>query len=124
LPPSLRDALQRAESLWLEVPTTVRAQAWTERMVTMGIDTAGLLRAISASTGSPSNAGIDRWRSLADGGHAIDALTEVITVYLDPLGPISQSTSPRRVIALSSLTAEAIACEVERLAQLSDLGLD
>jgi tRNA 2-selenouridine synthase len=114
LPPSLRDALQHAESLWLEVPTTVRAQAWTERMVTMGIDTAGLLNAISASTGSPTNAVIDRWRSLADGGHAIDALTDVITGYLDPLGPACQPTSPRHVITLSSLTAEAVAGEVER----------
>lgn len=114
LPPSLRDALQRAESLWLEVPPTVRAQAWTERMATMGIDTAGLLNAISASTGSPTNAVIDRWRSMDDCGHAIDALTEVITGYLDPLGPVSQSNHQSAVIRLESLSVDAVAAEVER----------
>lgn len=114
LPPSLSDVLQRAESLWLEVPTTVRAQAWTERMVTMGIDTAGLLNAITASTGSPTNTAIDRWRSLVDGGHAIDALTEVITGYLDPLGATYQSTLQSNVIRLDSLTVDAVAAEVER----------
>jgi tRNA 2-selenouridine synthase len=114
LPPSLHDALQFAESLWLEVPTTVRAQAWTDRMVAMGVDLAGLLHAISASTGSPSNAVIDRWRSLAENGHAIDALTEVITGYLDPLGPADKSTRQSNLIRLDSLTVDAVASEVER----------
>jgi tRNA 2-selenouridine synthase len=114
LPPSLRDALQRAASLWLEVPTTVRAQAWTERMVTMGIDTAGLLNAISASTGAPTHAGFDGWRSLADGGRAIDALADVITGYLDPLGPDCRSTQLSTVIRLESLSVDAVAAEVER----------
>lgn len=113
-PPSLRDALQRADCLWLEVPTSVRAQAWNERMVTMGVDLAGLLRAISASAGSPTNAVTDRWRSLADGGHAIDALKDVITSYLDPIGPAYQSTRRSNVIRLDSLAVDVVAAEVER----------
>ncbi len=54
LTPSMRDALQRSECLWLEVPLAVRVQAWAERMGAMAIDIGGLLQAISVSTGSPS----------------------------------------------------------------------
>lgn len=112
-PPALRDALQRSESLWLEVPPTVRAQAWTERIEAMGIDIVGLLNAISVSRGSPSKALVDDWRSLADRGHGADALAEIITGHIDPLGQIARSTSQGRVIRLASLTDDAVATEVE-----------
>jgi tRNA 2-selenouridine synthase len=114
LPPSLRGALQRSECLWLEVPPTVRAQAWTERIGAMGIDIVGLLHAISVSTGSPSTSLIDRWRSLAHDGHGIDVLAEIITGYIDPLGHMARSTSQGHVIRLASLTVDAVATVVEQ----------
>jgi tRNA 2-selenouridine synthase len=113
LPPSLRDALQRSECLRLEVPPTVRAEAWAERIREMEIDIVGLLHAISASTGLPSSVLVDHWRSLDNGGHGTDALADIITGYLDPLGQVAASTSQRHVIRLASLTVEALATEVE-----------
>lgn len=114
LPPSLRDALQRSECLWLEVSATVRARAWTERLGAMGLDIGGLLHAISASTGSPSTSLIDHWRSLAHDGHETDALLEIITGYIDPLGHVARSMSRGNVIMLASLSADAVATEVEQ----------
>jgi tRNA 2-selenouridine synthase len=114
LPPSLRDALQRAESLCLEVPTTVRAQAWTERMVMMGIDTEWLLNAISASTGSPSEVPFEKWRSLISGGRESDALFEIINGYLDSFGPVDPSPHRRHVVSLASLAVDAVATEVDQ----------
>ena len=113
LPPSLRDALQRSECLWLEVPQTVRAQAWIERIGAMGIDVVALLQAISASAGSPNTALINRWRLLANGGRGTDALSEIIADYIDPLGFVARATGHGRVIKLTSLTVEAVATEVE-----------
>jgi len=114
LPPSLRDALQRSECLWLEVPPTARAQAWTERIGEMGIDIVQLLHAISVSTVSPGTKLIDHWRSLAHAGHGIDALAEIITGYIDPLGYIAGSPGQGHVIRLASLTVDAVAIEVEQ----------
>jgi len=114
LPPALRDALQRSECLWLEVPPTVRVQAWTERMGAMGIDILELLSAISASRDSPSRTLIEHWRSLVNGGHGTEALAEIITGYIDPLGHVPQSTSQWHVIRLASLAVDAVASEVER----------
>jgi len=114
LPPSLRDTLQRSDCLWLEVPPTVRVQAWAERMGAMGIDIVGLLEAIAVSTGSPSTARIEHWRALVTGGRARDALLEIITGYLDTVGQIgSVVRPPRRVMRLASLTADAVATDVD-----------
>ncbi|WP_430421455.1 rhodanese-like domain-containing protein [Methylibium petroleiphilum] len=113
LPPSLRDALQRAECLRLEVPPMVRAQAWAERMHAMGIDICGLLHAISESTNSPSEALVNHWRSIANGGHGTDALAEIITGYFDPLGQVAQLGSQGQVVRLASLTVDAVATELE-----------
>jgi len=114
LPPSLRDALQRSDSLWLEVPLTIRAQAWAERMEVMGIDVAGLLRAISASTAPPNAAAIEQWRSMADAGQGIDALTEIVKGYIDPLGHVASWTGQGHLFKLASLAADTVAAEVEQ----------
>jgi len=114
LPPSLSDALQRSDSLWLEVPLTVRAQAWAERMEVMGIDVAGLLRAISASTAPPNAAAIEQWRSMANAGQGIDALTEIVKGYIDPPGHVASWTGQRHLFKLASLTADTVAAEVEQ----------
>ena len=92
----------------------VRAQAWAERIRAMGIDIGGLLHAISVSTSSPSKALVDHWRSLANGGHGTDALAEIITGYIDPIGQVAPSTSQGHVVRLASLTVDAVATEVEQ----------
>lgn len=114
LAPSLGDALQRSDCLWLEVPPSVRAQAWTDRMGTMGIDIAGLLNAISVSTGSSSNMFIEYCRSLVNCGRATEVLDEIIRGYLDPLGHVAQSTHHGHVIRLASLAVDVVATEVEQ----------
>jgi tRNA 2-selenouridine synthase len=114
LPPSLRDALQRSECLWLEVPPTVRVQAWAERMRATAIDIGGLLQAISESTGSPGTVLIERWRSLVIGGRAMDALLEIITGYLDTLGQVGPTVRRGHVIRLASLAVDVVATEVDQ----------
>lgn len=114
LPPSLRDALQRSECLWLEVPPIVRVQAWADRLGTIGIDVVELIQAISVSAGSPSRALVEQWRSLVKGGRTSDALIEIITGYLDPLGQLSASARRGHVIRIASLTAEAVATGVDQ----------
>jgi hypothetical protein len=83
-------------------------------MQAMGIDISLLLEAISVSTSSPREALVDHWRSIANGGHAIDALVEIITDYFDPLNQVDPSTSQGHVVRLASLTVDAVATEVER----------
>lgn len=119
LPPSMRDALCRSMVLRLEVPTTVRAQAWNERLGAKGINIVQLLDSISASTGSPSKQLVDHWRTLANGGYGTDALADFITRNIDPLDKVGASTSQVHVIRLASLTGEAVATEVELWSNLA-----
>lgn len=114
LPPSLRDALQRSETLWLEVPLTARAHAWFERLQAMGTDMAALLQAISASAAPPAAALIEQWRSRASAGQVIGALTEIIQGYIDTHGQVARWTGQGHVVRLTSLTFDAVATEVEQ----------
>lgn len=114
LPPSLRDALQRSDCLWLEVPQMVRVQAWAERMGAMGFDIVELLQGISTSTGSPSAALIEQWRTLVHGGRVGDALFAIINGYFDLLGQDGPTACRGHVVRLASLTMETVASEVER----------
>ena len=119
-PPAMRDALQRSECLRLVVPPIVRAQAWTERLEAMGIDVDRLLRAISASTGSPSKILIDQCRSLVTDGHGTEALVEIIAGYIDPRCHVARSAHEGRLIRMASLTADAVATEVEQWRSITD----
>ena len=78
------------------------------------MDIVGLLQAISVSTGSPSKALIEQWRSLIKSGRANDALFQIINGYLDPLGPVDPSAHRRHVISLASLAVDAVATEVDQ----------
>lgn len=114
LAPSLRDALQRSDSYWLEVPLAVRARAWLERIQASGTDVHMLLQAIARSATPPSRAVMEQWREHAVSGQLVDALTEIIEGYLDAPTRSPKLTGSERIITLPSLTAEAVAIEVER----------
>jgi tRNA 2-selenouridine synthase len=114
LPPSLRDALERSNRLWLEVPSMVRVQAWTERMGAIGFGVVGLLHALSQLNRSPSASLLRHWNALAIGGAGAEVLADVIKSYLDPLGRFDQSKSHGHVVRLASLTPEAVATEVDQ----------
>lgn len=115
LAPSLRDALQRSDSFRLEVPLAVRAQAWLERLRSMGTDIDVLLQAIADSVVPPATTALSNWRALAGNGQLRDALVLIITGYLQPELSPAQRTGRQRVVQLDSLSSEAVELEVDRL---------
>jgi tRNA 2-selenouridine synthase len=122
LPPALRDALHRSNSMRLVVPVDVRARAWADRLQAMGTGITALLQAISASAMPPASGVIERWRSLASGGQVLDALTEIIKAYIDPRSEIERWAGQMHFVRLASLTAETVASEVERWLAAECLG--
>ena len=115
LAPSLRDALQRSESFRLEVPLAVRAQAWLERLGSMGTDIDALFQKIADSVVPPATTALSNWRALAGNGQLCDALVMIIKGYLQPeLGP-AHWTGRQHVVQLESLNSEAVELEVDRL---------
>jgi tRNA 2-selenouridine synthase len=122
LPPALRDALHRSSSMRLEVPLSVRALAWSDRLQAMGTSFTTLLQAVSASAMPPANAVIEQWDSLASAGKVIDALTEIISTYVDPRSELDQWMGQLQVVRLASLTADAVANEVDDWRRHGPLG--
>lgn len=115
LAPSLRDALQRSDSVWLEVPLAVRAQAWLERLGSMGTDIDALLQKIADSVVPPATTALSNWRALAGNGQLRDALVLIIKGYLQPKLSPAHWTGRRHVVQLDSLSSKAVELEVDRL---------
>lgn len=115
LAPSLRDALQYSDSVWLEVPLAVRAQAWLERLQGMGTDIDVLLQTVAESVVPPATTALSNWRALAANGQLLDALVLIIKGYLQPTLGASHWTGRQRVVQLDSLSSEAVELEVDRL---------
>ena len=113
VPPSLRDALIRSDSVRLEVPLHVRALAWLERLQIMDISMEKLLHAISASAAPPPADVLEQWHTLAYAGQIADALAAIITDYIDPRSAGVPPSAKSEVVLLASLEADAIAAEVE-----------
>lgn len=115
LAPSLRDSLQRSDSFWLEVPLAVRAQAWLERLRSMGTDIDVLLQKIAESVAPPATTALSNWRALAGSGQLLDALVLIIKGYLQPNLGAAHGTGRQKVLQLDSLSSEAVDLEVDRL---------
>lgn len=115
LAPSLRDALQRSDSYWLEVPLAVRAQAWLERLRSMGTDIDLLLPAIAESVVPPATMALSGWRTLAGNGQLCDALVLIIKGHLQIKPGPAHWSGRQQVVQLDSLSAEAVQMEVDRL---------
>lgn len=115
LAPSLRDALQRSDSYWLEVPLAVRAQAWLERLRSMGTDIDVLLPAIAESVVPPATTALSDWRTLAANGQLRDALVLIINGHLQIAPGPAHSTGHRQLVQLDSLSFEAVQLEVDRM---------
>lgn len=112
LPPSLRDALQRSDSLWLEVPRAVRVQAWLERLQTMGIELAALVQALTASHLPPAQSVLERWHALAGNANPRELLAASIDGHIDPCSGREQWAGAARIVRLPSLDADAVASSV------------
>ena len=115
LAPSLRDALQRSDSYWLEVPLAVRARAWLERLRSMGTDIDLLLPAIAESVVPPATTALSGWQTLAGNGQLCDALVLIIKGHLQIKPGPTHWTGRQQVVQLDSLSAEAVQMEVDRL---------
>lgn len=108
LPPALREAIERCESVRLEVPLAERARAWFERMQSMKTSLAALIEALGTSALPPSPAHIQQWDSLGQAGQTLDALAGIIDGYIDPTNTVGDVVSPCRVVRLPSLDTDAV----------------
>ena len=113
VPPSLRDALMRSDSIRLEVPLQVRALAWLERLQITDTSMEDLLHAISVSAVPPPLEILEHWRTLANAGHVAEALAAIIADYIDPRSAVVPTPARVEVVHLPSLEANAIAAEVD-----------
>jgi tRNA 2-selenouridine synthase len=108
LPPALREAIERCESVRLEVPLAERARAWSERMQSMKTSLAALIEALGTSALPPSPTHIQQWDSLGQAGHTLDALAGIIDAYIDPANAVGDAVRACRVVHLPSLDADAV----------------
>lgn len=108
IPPALREAIERCESVRLEVPLVERARAWFERLQSMKTSLAALIEALGASAFPPSPARMQQWDSLGQAGHTLDALAGIINGYIDPNNAVPDALAPCRVVRLPSLDTDAV----------------
>lgn len=108
LPPALREAIGRCESVRLEVPLAERARAWFERMQSMKTSLAAMIEALGTSALPPSPVHIQQWDSLGQAGHTLDALAGIIDGYIDPTNTVCDAVPPGRVVRLPSLETDAV----------------
>ncbi|WP_457393697.1 rhodanese-like domain-containing protein [Roseateles sp. P5_E1] len=113
LPPALRDALLRSSGARLVVPLRERANAWSDCLRSKGAGTEQLLAAISASTMRPDNPVLERWRELSSSGQEIEALSEIITGYVEHCREAESWSQEPKVVALPSLAPESVATVVD-----------
>lgn len=114
LPPALRGVLSRARGLWIEVPLTVRVQAWFAHMQATGVDMAALLQAIAGSAKPPALGIMKQWRSLASSGRGIDAVAEIVKGFVDPHALAARRPIDGDCVRMTSLESDDVAAEVER----------
>lgn len=108
LPPALREAIERCESVRLEVPLAERARAWFERMQAMKTSVATLIEAFSSSALPPSRVHRQQWDSLNAAGHTLEALAGIINGYIDPNNAVANTPEPCRVVRMHSLDTDAV----------------
>ena len=108
IPPSLRDALQRSPSLWLEVPLPVRVQAWIERLQDLGIEVTAVLHGLAASKPPPEGTALEQWHALERKGRLREVLAAIIDGYIDPHSDRMQWAGFAHVMQLPSLSVDAV----------------
>ena len=108
LPPALRDALQRSAAVLLDVPLPERARAWFERMQAMGTSLANMVDAFGASASPPPSKLLDQWRTLANSGDFMNALSGIINAYIDPQNDVSRGVTHADVLRLLSLDTDMV----------------
>ncbi len=108
IPPALREAIERCESLRLEVPLAERARAWFERMQSMKTSLAALIEALGTSALPLSQTHMQQWDSLDLAGHTQDALAGIIRGVIDPNNTVDDATPACRVVRLPSLDTDVV----------------
>jgi tRNA 2-selenouridine synthase len=108
LPPALREAIERCESVRLEVPLAERAQAWFERMQSMKTSLAALIEILGTSALPPSPVHAQQWDSLGQAGQTLNALAGIIDLYIDPNNAVEDVMPACGVLRLPSLDTDTI----------------
>ncbi|MFO1219605.1 MAG: rhodanese-like domain-containing protein [Burkholderiaceae bacterium] len=112
LPAALRDAIERCESVRLEVPLAERARAWLDRTQAMQTSVSSLIEAFSASALPPSRTQVQQWDSLDAAGRTLESLAAIIDGYIDPNNKVQNMQQPCRVVRMPSLDLEAVVAMV------------
>lgn len=118
MPPSLRDALARAESIRIEVPIEQRARVWFERIRSLGLPLEELLGCLLGRPGVNKHArGLEGWMAMLGAGQITEALSEVIGDCVDPACAAGVPTA--KVVRISSLELEQLTRQVHDLLRSS-----
>lgn len=108
LPPALRDAFANSQGSRLVVSLSIRALAWQECLQAKGADLEQLLEAIAASALPPKPTTLSRWQRLAESGHELDVLGEIITDFVEPSCLGEAWAREPRLIRVDSLTRDTL----------------
>ncbi len=85
MPPALREALARAESIRIEVPVEQRARVWQARIQALGLPVEDVLRSVfKREAVKGQGRGLEGWMQMLGAGQGIEALSEVIDDCIDP----------------------------------------
>ena len=103
MPPAMRVALERASTVKLQLPTTVRSAAWIEQLVRAGTPCVIAIEEATQFGKRPSRQQLAQWRRLVESDRAEDALVTVIDDYIDVVFAAGQQSMPGRVLGLDSL---------------------
>ena len=103
IPPAMRVALERASTVKLQVPTTVRAAAWLEQLVQAGTPCAIAIEEAMQFGKRPTRQQLAQWRRLVESDRAENALVAVIDDYIDVVFAAGEQSVPGRVLGLDSL---------------------
>lgn len=112
-PPALRDALERAEKVTVDVPADVRARAWSERLHSMNVPATTLLQTLEGPAVQLPESLRTRWGALCDEGRAVEGLAVLISQCIDVQADVPEPAELPR-LRLPSLEAEGIASSLDQ----------
>ena len=114
LAPAMREALDRAPCLRLEVPLHERARAWFEYLQATGTNIKELIRSVLAASSKTRSSGLRNWQAMLDRGQGVEVLSAVIARRIDPAVGAGSTTAKVDQIELASLKTEDLARELDR----------
>ena len=83
MPPALRQAMNRARTVAIEVPLSERAHAWAEDLDIVGMDGEQLIRVLSHTKPQPARNVVDDWRQQLAASGVENLLATLTDTFLD-----------------------------------------